>query len=273
MSAPDDAPSLAPDPPPDRVSDHVSIGDDGRLRRERRRPDPRERLPAHAGDAHVTEPSHAPSTVRPVHTVVVRVWLPDRPGALGQVASRIGAVRGDVLAIEILEGGGGRVIDELVVALPEIDLVDLMVNEVHAIDGVSVEHVRPIEGAYADGGLLALSLAAEVAEASSAERRQVFTERVARLTESEWAMLVDEEVVVATWGETPNPGFVSSLLAGRSHLLDPHAATGDLFWSDLPRAGLWLAAGRPDRPIHERERIRLDLFTRVADTLLAVAGR
>ena len=29
---------------------------------------------------------------------VVRVWLPDRPGALGQVASRIGAVRGDVSA-------------------------------------------------------------------------------------------------------------------------------------------------------------------------------
>ena len=27
-----------------------------------------------------------------MHIVVVRVWLPDRPGALGQVASRIGAV-------------------------------------------------------------------------------------------------------------------------------------------------------------------------------------
>ena len=32
-----------------------------------------------------------------VHRFVVRVWLPDRPGALGQVASRIGAVRGDVV--------------------------------------------------------------------------------------------------------------------------------------------------------------------------------
>ena len=38
-------------------------------------------------------------------TVVIRVWMPDRPGALGQVASRIGAVRGDVLGIEILEQG------------------------------------------------------------------------------------------------------------------------------------------------------------------------
>ena len=53
-----------------------------------------------------------------VITIVVRVWMPDRPGALGQVASRIGAVRGDVLAIEILEQGGGRAIDELTCCCP-----------------------------------------------------------------------------------------------------------------------------------------------------------
>ena len=56
-------------------------------------------------------------------TFVVRVWIPDRPGALGQVASRIGAVRGDVAGIEILERGGGRAIDEIVVELPSPDLV------------------------------------------------------------------------------------------------------------------------------------------------------
>ena len=59
---------------------------------------------------------------------VVRVWLPDRPGALGQVASRIGGVRGDVVGIEILERGAGRAIDELVVRLPEDGLVDLLVR-------------------------------------------------------------------------------------------------------------------------------------------------
>ena len=46
---------------------------------------------------------------------MVRVWLPDRPGALGAVASRIGAVRGDVIGIDILERGGGRAVDELTV--------------------------------------------------------------------------------------------------------------------------------------------------------------
>lgn len=209
------------------------------------------------------------STLPPVHTVVVRVWLPDRPGALGQVASRVGAVKGDVLAIEILEAGGGRVIDELVVALPDAELVELMMNEVHAIDGVSVEHVRPLDGGYIDGGLLALSLAAEVAEAAAEDRLDRFAEAVLRLTESDWTMVVRDGEVVASRGDIPNAEFVSSLMAGRSHLLDPSQATGDLFWSDLPAAAAWVAAGRSDRPIHERERVRLDLFTRVADPLLA----
>ena len=73
--------------------------------------------------------------------VVVRVWLPDRPGALGQVASRIGAVRGDVLGIEILERGADRVVDELTVSLPSAELVPLLTSEVDAVDGVSVEDV------------------------------------------------------------------------------------------------------------------------------------
>jgi hypothetical protein len=207
------------------------------------------------------------SSLQPVHTVVVRLWLPDRPGALGQVASRIGAVRGDVLGIEILESGGGRVIDELVVALPGEDLVDLMVKEVHAIDGVSVEHVRSTEGNHIDGGLLALSLAAELAEAAG-DRTCAVVDGVMRLTEAEWAMLVRDREIVSAVGEAPTPDWVSSLLMGTSHLGDPRSTSGDLFWSDLPTAGMWLAAGRPQRPVHDRERVRLDLFARIADAVL-----
>jgi hypothetical protein len=192
------------------------------------------------------------STLPPVHTVVIRVWLPDRPGALGQVASRIGAVRGDVLDIEILEVGAGKAIDELVVALPTPDLVDLMVTEVHAIDGVSVEHVRSLDGGHVDSGLLALSLAAELAEADQL--------LVASGTET-----------VNRRGPAPSADWLHSMLAGSRHLGDPHATASDLFWADLPASGLWIAAGRPDRPVHERERLRLDLFARIADSLLGAA--
>lgn len=209
------------------------------------------------------------STLTPVHTVVVRVWLPDRPGALGQVASRVGAVKGDVLGIEILEVGGGRVIDELVVALPDDTLVDLMVAEVHAIDGVSVEHVRPVVGDHSDGGLLALSLAAELAETDHDERVSALLDGVTRITEADWTMVVRDGGPIATLGEVPSADWVTSLLAGTRHLGDPHATSSDMFWADLPAAGLWVAAGRNGRPVHDRERVRLDLFARIADTLLA----
>src|SRR5437764_1783624 len=87
--------------------------------------------------------SHFRRTVDHVPTFVLRVWLPDRPGALGAVASRIGAVRGDLVGIDILERGAGRAIDELIVELPSRDLVSLLVDEMGQVDGVDVEDVRP----------------------------------------------------------------------------------------------------------------------------------
>jgi len=206
--------------------------------------------------------------VPPVHTVVVRLWVPDRPGALGQVASRIGAVRGSVLAIEILETGGGRAIDELVVQLPSEDLVTLMVAEVHAVEGVSVEHVRPVPDDRVDAGLLALTLAAEVAETASEGRRERFVAGVAALTESDWVMLVEGTDVVASLGPIPSAEWIDSLLAGSRHLGNGGMAAADLFWAELPTCGLWLAAGRGERPVHERERDRLRLLARIADSLL-----
>src|SRR5438045_5925946 len=77
-------------------------------------------------------------------TFVVRVWLPDRPGALGAIASRIGAVRGEIVGIEILERGGGRAVDDLVVELPDGSSLDLLVAELAQVDGVDVEVVRPV---------------------------------------------------------------------------------------------------------------------------------
>jgi len=211
----------------------------------------------------------ASSSLDPMHTVIVRVWLPDLPGALGQVASRIGSVNGDLLGIEILEVGGGRVIDELVVALPDQESVESMVNEVHAIDGVSVEYVRPIDGSHSDAGLLALSLAAGVAESDYDDRLTALADGVQRLTESEWSIVVRDGVAVASCGEAPAADWIASLLAGSSHLSDQLAAAGDMFWADLPVAGMWVAAGRDGRPVHERERVRLDLFVRIADALFA----
>ena len=73
---------------------------------------------------------------------VVRIALPDRPGALGLVASRIGAVGGDIVAINILEREEGRAIDEFVIEIEGTHLIELLQSEIHEVDGVAVEEIR-----------------------------------------------------------------------------------------------------------------------------------
>jgi ACT domain-containing protein len=73
---------------------------------------------------------------------VVRIALPDRPGALGLVASRIGAVGGDIVAINILEREDGQAVDEFVVEIGGKHLIELLQTEIHEVDGVSVLEIR-----------------------------------------------------------------------------------------------------------------------------------
>ena len=77
--------------------------------------------------------------------LVVRVWLPDRPGALGLVASRIGALGGDIAWIDVLERSDHVAVDEFAVVLPSADLVTLLVREIEQVDGASVEEWHEVE--------------------------------------------------------------------------------------------------------------------------------
>jgi hypothetical protein len=76
---------------------------------------------------------------------LLRVRLLDRPGALGLVASRIGAVGGDIVAVDILERADGIAIDEFVIELSGDELVGLLCREVEEVDGAEVEGVRLLE--------------------------------------------------------------------------------------------------------------------------------
>ena len=82
---------------------------------------------------------------------VVRIALPDRPGALGLVASRIGAVGGDIVAINILERDGGHAVDEFVVEIGGQHLIELLQSEIHEVDGVSVLEIRAADSTTSAG--------------------------------------------------------------------------------------------------------------------------
>ncbi|HSM66785.1 MAG TPA: ACT domain-containing protein [Ilumatobacteraceae bacterium] len=202
-------------------------------------------------------------------TIVVRVWMPDRPGALGQVASRIGAVRGDVLAIEILEQGGGRAIDEVTVALPDDDLLPLLTAEVDAVDGVSVESIRIVDPDRTDASLSALALGAAIAESPPDERLDVMVRGIQRFSETDWVAVLRAGERVAAVGEAPDLGWLMAFLSGSEHLdgLDD-SAPSDLLWANMTTAELTVAAGRTGNPIHERERVRFSLLVRLADALI-----
>ena len=208
-------------------------------------------------------------TVRPVITIVVRVWMPDRPGALGQVASRIGAVRGDVLAIEILEQGGGRAIDELTVLLPDDDLMPLLTAEIDAVDGVSVESIRVVDPDRTDASLSALALGAAIAESRTEERLDVMVAGIQRFAETDWVVVLGDGEPIAQVGTPPDLGWLTAFLAGSEHLdgLDD-SAPSDLLWGRMVSSAITVAAGRTGNRIHERERVRFSLLLRLADALV-----
>lgn len=203
-------------------------------------------------------------------TIVVRVWMPDRPGALGQVASRIGAVRGDVLAIEVLEQGGGRAVDELTVALPNHDLMPLLSAEIDAVDGVSVENIRVVDVDRTDASLSALALGAAIAESPPLERLGVMITGIQRFAETDWVMVLRDGEPLTQLGSPPDVGWLVAFLAGSEHLdgLDD-TSPSDLLWGHMVTSALTVAAGRTANPIHERERVRFSLLVRLADALVS----
>jgi hypothetical protein len=217
-----------------------------------------------------------------VSTWIVRVWLPDRPGALGQVASRIGAVRGDVIGIDILERGAGRAIDELAVELPDDTLVSLLVQEIGQVDGVDVEDVRPAADSLHDPRLDALETAAMLVGASSTqELLDALCVHGARTLGAEWAVVVDpassigEAVVLASMGTPPAPAWLAAFVAGsRSSAAVAGVDSGpdDVVWAPLPGAGLALVVGRNGTAFRARERRQGAALARIVDTRFRELG-
>ena len=73
--------------------------------------------------------------------LVVTVQRPDRPGALGAVASRIGAVGANITDVTIGKHRHGCVDDTFhldVGAHDEVDIVALLLSELSEVDGVKV---------------------------------------------------------------------------------------------------------------------------------------
>jgi len=200
-------------------------------------------------------------------TYVIRVWLPDRPGALGAVATRVGAVRADVIGIDIIDRGAGRAVDELIIDLPDGDLVDLLLAEIGQVEGVDVENIRPLDGPPADPAVLALEVAKEIHGAgSTVDSLQAVVSGAQRLVGADWAALVDPSggrLVVASGEGVPAEGWLCAFVLGAT-AEGAGVDLKELAVANLPDSGLALVVNRSHLPLRGREQAVLEAVAALA---------
>lgn len=117
---------------------------------------------------------------------LIRVRVPDRPGALGLVASRIGALKSDIIGISVLDRSDGSAIDELAVVIPDADLIPAMVREIAEVDGIAEPRFDVLERA------IALSRSG-----SRAELATELTRHVQELLRPEWCVTTGPQIHAA----------------------------------------------------------------------------
>ena len=157
----------------------------------------------------------------------MRVVLPDRPGALGAVATALGTVGADILSLDVIERSPGSATDDIVVELPPGKLADSIVSAAASVEGVRVESIRPYHGVI--DAHCELELLDNLAT-SRHDSLAVLADGVARVFRAAWAL-----VLAAPAGE------VSAVLAGGGAA--PELATVAVPWWPAAPTRVLSAAG------------------------------
>jgi len=214
-----------------------------------------------------------------VPNYLIRVQLPDRPGALGAVASRIGSVGGDVVSIDILQRDNGVVVDELGVGLAGDHLLGLLRDEILEVDGVSIEALRPVGGALPDRHAELLDIATELfTQTSSDALLDHLASRVQRSLVADFAAIVDADTtrVTSKHGDAPDDDEVRAMalwaVAPTSAPVGADMTGGDgvdpspgVAAAELVRAGVVLVVGRSTPVFRTRERQWIAIMAELAD--------
>ena len=213
---------------------------------------------------------------------LLRLVLPDRPGALGAVATALGHVGADILSVDVIERGTGCATDDFVVALPPDKLADSLVSAAATVEGVKVESIRPYAGQIdAHRELELLERLGRHPEHSLA----TLADGVARVFRAGWALVLGAPVggraaVLAAGGAAPE---VASLPVpwwppAPSRPLEPDDEWAPADWgrlgTELAVTSLGEAAllvGRPALRWAPSELVRLQHLAAIAATVAPVS--
>jgi hypothetical protein len=207
----------------------------------------------------------------------MRIWLPDAPGVLGAVAAEIGAARGNVVGLEVLEREAGLAIDELVVELPDDpDAVDVVCRGVRNVSGAGVEEVTVLAGAAPDREAGVLTAAADVLGASTtAAAMDALCCSLRSLFDLSWLAVAGErlEEFVEVRGDAPTAQWVAAFAEGARSGADPAYDTlrSGVFVEALPGSGRAVCGGRA-AAIRRRERHEISVLVMVAARFMEALG-
>jgi hypothetical protein len=132
--------------------------------------------------------------------LLMRVRLPNRPGALGAVASALGMIGADINLVEIVEKRGRVEIDELILDLPSSQTVESLVAACDGLAGVQVQWVRN----YPRGGGIELDveLSRRMA-ADSARAAETLVSAAPLVFRAQWSLLLQGSSVPQVTFSTP----------------------------------------------------------------------
>ena len=143
---------------------------------------------------------------------LLRLTLPDRPGALGAVATALGTVGADILSLDVIERSPGRAVDDLVIELPPDRLADTLISAAATVEGVVVESIRPYAGQIDPHRELELL---EALAKGPADAYTVLADGVVRIFRAGWALVLAAPVdgcsrVLASGGAAPEVGQLAA---------------------------------------------------------------
>ena len=179
---------------------------------------------------------------------LIRVRVPDRPGALGLVASRIGAVKGDIVGIEVVDRHDGTALDRLSVILPDTELIPTLEREIAEVDGADIVGVEIVD-AFPEPRLDEIRFALALSCVDDAEGlASILVDRVVRLVGPAWCLVRGPGITAGTDGSaTPSTGLVAESI-------------------ELPVSGFTLSFGLTT-PLQRRERALLTGYAELVDAL------
>jgi hypothetical protein len=211
---------------------------------------------------------------------LLRLVLPDRPGALGAVASALGAVGADILSVDVIERSPGKAVDDLVVELPPDRLADSLLTAAATVDGVHVETIRPYAGQIDPHRELVLL---DALAGHPSDPLHVLADGVARIFRAGWGLVLAEPKdgvaeVLAAGGAAPEEDELPAPWwpPAPARMLDAGEDWAPADWSRLgtelavaPLGEHALLLGRPALRWLPAELLRLQHLAAIAATVVA----